>query len=349
MGPKISVCIPAYNRPEMLMPLLDSILSQDYDSFNIIICEDDSPKRQEIRRVAFEYRDRHPGLIQYYENDENLGFDGNVRRLFVKADGEFCMLMGNDDLMCPGALSTVAVALDRYPNVGVVMRSYATFEGDPHNIKQVHRYFAKELFFPAGPDTIVTFFRRLVVLPGVTIHRESALKYTTDQFDGTVLYQVYLVANILADKNGLFLPEILVLNRHGAIPEIGINPKERGRFVPTKQTPESSVNFVKGMLEIAKYIEESREIKVYGKILQDIGNYSYPILSIQAKRNLSVFLRYSYQLAQLGFWKNGLFYLYLLGLLTLGPERMDDLIGLIKKKFGFTPVLGRFYTGRSTG
>jgi abequosyltransferase len=347
MGPKISVCIPAYNRPEVLPPLLDSILSQDYDSFNIIICEDDSPERREIRRIASEYRDRHPGVIHYHENEENLGFDGNVRRLFEKADGEFCLLMGNDDLMCPRALSIVAAALDRYPNVGVVMRSYATFEGDPHNIKQVHRYFETERFFPAGPETIVTFYRRLVVLPGVTIHRESALQYDTDRFDGTALYQLYLVANILADKNGVFLPEILALNRHGSIPELGNSPKERAGFVPTEQPPESSIYFVSGMLEIAKYIETNRGINVYEKILQDIGNYSYPILSIQAERSLPVFLRYSYKLAQLGFWKNARFYLYVLSLLLLGPKRMDHLISLIKNKLGFTPVFGRIYTGRT--
>jgi abequosyltransferase len=347
MGPKISICIPAYNRPELLPELLDSILSQDYDSYNIVICEDDSPKRSEIRDVASQYIDRYPGLIQYYENESNLGFDSNVRRLFEKADGEFCLFMGNDDLMCPRALSTVAAALDRYPNLGVVMRSYASFEGSPENIKQIHRYFATERFFPAGRETIVTFYRRSVVLPGVTIHRESALQYGTDRFDGTALYQVYLVANILADKNGVFLPEILALNRHGSIPELGNSPKERARFVPTEQTPRSSVNFVAGMLEIAKYIEENRGIKVYEKILQDIGNYSYPILSIQAKGSLPVFLRYSYKLAQLGFWKNAKFYLYVLSLLLLGPKRMDHLISLIKDKLGFTPVFGRIYTGRA--
>jgi abequosyltransferase len=348
MKVKISVCIPAYNRPELLPPLLESILSQDYDSYNVIICEDDSPNRKAICDVVSQYIDRHPGLIQYNENEENLGFDGNVRRLFTKADGEFCLLMGNDDLMCQRALSTLAAALTRYDNIGVVMRSYASFEGAPDNIKQVHRYFDAERFFPAGDDTLVTFFRRSVVLPGVTIHRESALKYHTDQFDGTALYQVYLVANILAERDGLFLPEILALNRHGGIPDLGNSPKERARFVPTKQTPESSVYFVKGMLEIAQYIEENRGIRVYDKILKDIGNYSYPILSIQAKRSLSVFLRYSYQLAQLGFWKNEKFYLYLLGLLVFGPERMDSFIDFIKKKIGFTPILGQIYTGHST-
>ncbi len=347
MKPNISVCIPAYNRPELLSPLLDSIVSQDYNNYDIVICEDDSPKRSEIRNVVSQYIDRFPGLIQYYENESNLGFDGNVRRIFEKAHGEFCLFMGNDDLMCPGALSIVATALNRYENVGVVMRSYASFEGSPDNIKQIHRYFATERFFPAGPETIVTFYRRLVVLPGVTIHRESALQYATDRFDGTALYQIYLVANILADKNGLSLPEILALNRHGGIPDLGNSPKERGRFVPTEQTPESSVYFVAGMLEIAKYIEASRGIKVYEKILQDIGNYSYPILSIQAKRSLPVFLRYAYQLAQLGFWKNAKFHVYFLSLLLLGPERMDQVISRIKNKLGFTPVFGRISSGRA--
>ncbi len=221
------------------------------------------------------------------------------------------------------------------------MRSYASFEGSPDNIKQIHRYFATERFFPAGPETIVTFYRRLVVLPGVTIHREAALRSATERFDGTALYQVYLVANILVDQNGLFLPEILTLNRHGGIPDLGNSPKERGRFVPTEQTPESSVFFVAGILEIAQYIEASRGIRVYEKILQDIGNYSYPILSIQAKRSLAVFLRYAYQLAQLGFWKNAKFYLYVLSLVILGPERMDHVISRIKNKLGFTPVFGQ--------
>ncbi len=62
-------------------------------------------KRREIRKVASQYLDKYPGLIQYYENESNLGFDGNVRRLFEKADGEYCLFMGNDDLMCPKALS----------------------------------------------------------------------------------------------------------------------------------------------------------------------------------------------------------------------------------------------------
>jgi len=59
MNPKLSVCIPAYNRPEVLKPLLDSILSQDFASYEIVICEDKSPKRKEIAEIVRSYQLKH--------------------------------------------------------------------------------------------------------------------------------------------------------------------------------------------------------------------------------------------------------------------------------------------------
>jgi glycosyltransferase involved in cell wall biosynthesis len=43
--PLISVCIPAYNRAGVLPAVLDSLLSQDFDDFDIVIAEDSSPER----------------------------------------------------------------------------------------------------------------------------------------------------------------------------------------------------------------------------------------------------------------------------------------------------------------
>ena len=58
-------------------------------------------------------------MLRYFENEENLGYDGNVRTLVQKASGEFCFFMGNDDIMCPGALENAASVIRRYPNVGL--------------------------------------------------------------------------------------------------------------------------------------------------------------------------------------------------------------------------------------
>ena len=345
LQPKISVCIPAYNRADVLPELLNTIFLQDFDGFEIVICEDKSPQRAQIAEVVNQYNIIRPGLIQYFENSENLGYDGNLRNLIEKSQGEYCLFMGNDDLMCEGTLTKVAATISRHPNIGVLLRSYATFDGTPDNIVQTFRYFDQELFFPAGAETISTIYRRSVVIPGMVIHRESAANIASNQFDGTLLYQLYLVANILVSKNAVYLPDVIVLYRNGGVPDFGNNENERGKFVPKEQTPESSLHFMQGMLAIAKSAENKNKIKIYDAILSDIGNYSYPIISIQASKPLNIFLRYCWGLAKLGFWKNKMFYLYFLSILILGVKNVDKMIGFIKNKLGHTPVIGKVYKG----
>lgn len=343
---KISVCIPAYNRVKVLPDLLLSILNQDYNDFNIVICEDDSPERDKIKEVVSIYQEKFPGKINYHENEKNLGYDGNIRNLIEKSTGEYCFFMGNDDLMCEGALGKVAQALSRHPNVGVLLRSYAAFDGEPTNIVQTFRYFEKELFFQNGQDTITTMYRRSVVIPGMVLHREESLKYSTNIFDGTLLYQLYLVANILVNKNAVFLPDIIVLYRNGGIPDFGNNENEKSRFTPTQQTVESSVHFMKGMLEIARHTENTRKVKVYNAIAKDISNYSYPILAIQSSRSFAVFTKYCFDLVRLGLGKSLLFYLYYMTLVTLGAKRSNDIIVKIKNIIGHTPTIGNVYKGK---
>ena len=84
------------------------------------------------------------------------------------------MSEGNDDLLAPEGLTHVAAAIARHPDIGVVVRSYASFDDDPAHINQEFRYFDSERIFPAGADSIVTVFRRSVVISGVTLHRGLA-------------------------------------------------------------------------------------------------------------------------------------------------------------------------------
>lgn len=345
--PLFSICIPAYNRAAVLPELLESILLQDYDNFEIVICEDDSPEREQIRAVAQGFVASHPDRIKYFENTSNLGFDANLRELINRSCGTYCLFMGNDDLLCPGALKTVADVIQRHPRVGVFLRSFAAFEGNSTNIVQIFRYFEREIFFPAGPQSICTFYKRSVVIPGVTLHRETARRFATDRFDGTLLYQIYLVANILVELNGVFSPEIVALYRNGGVPDFGNSPSEKGKFVPQTRTIESSVGFMRGMLDIARYVDESRHVDIYKGILKDLSNYSYPFLAVQAGRQLSDFFKYYLALIKLGFGKQPLFHVYFFSILLLGTARMEKTISFIKRKLGYTPALGSMYRGEA--
>lgn len=345
--PRISVCIPAYNRAALLPDLLDSILCQDSDDFDIVIAEDCSPERQAIAVIVAQYRQRFGDQIKYHENPQTLGYDGNLRRLVELATGDYVLFMGNDDLLAPGALSAVATALREEQGVGVVLRSYASFLTDPEHPEQIFRYFSEDRVFPPGPDTVVTFFRRCVFISGMVFKRSSAAACATSQFDGTLLYQQHLAGNILARESGVYLSRILSHHRLGGIPDFGASASEKGRFVPKHQTPESSLHFMRGMRAIAYSLDVAGDFQVGRRIIRDIGNYGYPILSIQAGQPIGSFISYVWQLMRLGFWRVPLFHVYALGLLVLGCRNCDALIGVIKRRLGRAPVVGNVYAGNA--
>jgi len=338
--PNLTVCIPAYNRAKFLPPLLDSILSQNFDDFNLLIIEDNSPEGDLIKNIVVEYNAKFSNRITFLKNEVNLGYDGNLRELIKNANGEYCVFMGNDDLMCPGALAAIADALHRTPNCGVLVRTYATFDESPDIHKQVFRYFPEEHAIPSGHQAITVAFRRSVVIPGMVIHRDSAANLSTTEFDGSLLYQLYLVGRILANRSVVFTPKIIALRRDGVAPDFGNSEAEKGKFVPKDQTPESSLHFMHEMLRIAQHVQSATGLPVLPSIRNDIGSYSYPILSIQAGRSKKVFVRYGIALGRMGFWRSPLFHGYFMALLVLGPTRVDGLIKWIKNRLGYTPRLG---------
>ena len=341
-NPLISICIPAYNRAEYLSDLLESISIQKFQNFEIVIAEDCSPEKLQIAKIVSKFQSNNPCLdVVYEENIKNLGYDGNIRCLFEIARGEFCLFLGNDDLLVNGALLVINDVISRNPECGVVVRSYGTFDLDPAIIKQEFRYFPQEHSIRPGENAVVTAFRRSVVIPGLVIHRESALKVGTSAYDGTLLYQLYLVGMILANRSVIFTPKIIALRRDGNLPDFGNSEAEKGKFIPHEQTVESSVYFVKGMFEIAKGLEVRTDLKVFARIRADIARYSYPILAIQAHRSRLVFAGYALSLCRLGLGRSPLFYTYFFALLVFGPQFMDKVVWYLKTKIGHAPRFGK--------
>jgi hypothetical protein len=323
---------------------LASIGSQAERGFEIVISDNASPARSEIASCVCAFGAQHPEWrIVYHENETNVGYDANLRQVIKSATGLYCMFMGDDDLMAPNALATLAAALKERPDIGVVLRAYSTFDAVGHHV--VHRYFPSRRLFPAGPKSTVALFRRSTVLSGITVRRESAAALDTAEFDGTLLYQLYLVGMIAAKEPSLVLPEVLALYRLGGTPDFGASVVESAH-TPGEQTPESCLDIIAAMLRIARRLDALTGHSVYRPALADIANYSYPYLSIQASRPVGVFLRYAVGLARLGLGSSPLFWIYLGGLLTLRRRRCDRLIDWIRIRRGTTPLLGRVSSGQ---
>jgi len=337
-----SVCIPAYNRAEHLPALLDSIFAQDYRDFEVVICEDLSRERQQIAAIVNQYQSRYPDMLRYFENEENLGYDANIRKLVEKASGSFCFFMGNDDIMCQGALENAAGIVRRYPNVGLVLKSYGWFDETPEKVNQEIRWFTEEKEFPAGIPAIRFAFRRSGVLAGYIVHRDCANQAATAKFDGTLYYQMHLTANVLIDKTAVCTPKLLILCRNGQ-PEFGNSAKEKGRYVPGKYTPQARLNMIAGALSIVRDLNQSKNIDVVEDVIHDYANYFYPYI----KDQLTLPIRDYYQLyrgyGRMGFARYPIYHLYFILGYLLGEKKFDALTALIRGRLGRSPRFGKVY------
>lgn len=345
----LSVCIPAYNRPDFIDDLLQSIVEQEFEDYEIVVSEDNSPRTSEVEEVVRKYQVKHPTIpIRFDRNEKTLGYDGNFRALLGKARGEYCIYMGDDDLLCQDALKKIAAAVRHYPDVGVLLRSWVRVERDTCKPLELHRYFDSDRFFPKGPESIATLFRRSVSIAGYTINRKAALEFSTDRFDGTLLYQLYLTGMVLNKYNAVYLSDVIAHMRKADGPThfFGTAEAEKGKFTPQKLQPDNSIHFMNGMLEIAEYLESEAGIKgIFKPIVKDIGNYSYPILMLHADKKRLEFLRYSYKLAKMGLGRSKLFYIYTFALFFLGKRSCDYIIRYVKRRLNYTPRLGGLYAG----
>ena len=343
--PFFTVCIPAYKRAEFLPDLLESILKQNFDNFNILICEDKSEERDLISEIAEEYDKRYPNKIIYHGNEKNLGYDANIRNLINLSDGTYCFFMGNDDIMNEKALETTYSYIQDVGEIGVALRGYAIFDKDPKKWKQTIRYFNEPKVFDVGADTIATFFRRVGVISGFIINRDKAVTYATDRFDGGLYYQMYITASVLTELKGIAIPEILTLSRDGIEPDFGNSENEKDIYTPGAITYTARINMLKSMIEIASYIEKEHGVLISQKIKKDIDCYLYPYIRDQYILPIKEYIMFFNQLKSIGLLQSIRPKVYFVLTFIIGRKGMDFLIEVIRKVYGRSPHFGDLSKG----
>jgi len=114
-NPLVSICIPTYQRPDLLRQAISSCLAQTYSEIEIIVCDDskDDASKQMVEGLNKSEK------IQYYQNRPSLGQAGNVNRLFDLARGDRLVLLHDDDLLLPDAVQSMSDCWINHPNLVV--------------------------------------------------------------------------------------------------------------------------------------------------------------------------------------------------------------------------------------
>jgi hypothetical protein len=113
--PTISVVLPTYNGSRYIRESVESVLAQDTDDFDLIICDDGSS-------------DKTWSLLQPYagprcrllRNERNRGLFPTLNRLIGEAPSAWVHLWSQDDRMLPGCLRRTCDFAAEHPEVGMI-------------------------------------------------------------------------------------------------------------------------------------------------------------------------------------------------------------------------------------
>lgn len=170
--PRISICIPTYNRSDLLKKTLISVLRQTVRPYEVIVADNCSEDDSEAVAKSF------PGIV-YYRNEKNLGLAGNSNRCIQLAKGDFVTILHSDDLIAPDWYEYWLSALSRYKDsdIGVFFSSIFTIDSDDR-AKIVYRIFPDERVLAPGEAFRELWSRNMCGLPasGSIIFRKSIFK-----------------------------------------------------------------------------------------------------------------------------------------------------------------------------
>lgn len=114
MKPLISVCMPSYNHRNFIGEAIESVLSQTYTNFELIIS--DNASTDDSVEVIKSYNDSR---IRLNHNDSNIMVYQNVNRCMMRSNGELIAVLHSDDKYEPDFFQEIVNAYEKYPDKSV--------------------------------------------------------------------------------------------------------------------------------------------------------------------------------------------------------------------------------------
>lgn len=159
----VSIVMCTYNGEQYIREQLDSIVSQTYPIYELIIQDDKSTDN--TVSIIQEYVDRYP-YIRLHQNDRNLGFNNNFRDAMSKATGEFLAISDQDDIWMPEKIAKQTEAIGEHDICFTSYYSDKQFTSHaPHRIVSPQYAMEYMLFYDSIPGHTMlirnSFFKSL--------------------------------------------------------------------------------------------------------------------------------------------------------------------------------------------
>ncbi|MGK7872588.1 MAG: glycosyltransferase family 2 protein [Xenococcaceae cyanobacterium] len=210
--PKVTVCIPTYNRIHLLPVALESVLGQTEQDFELIVCDDGSTDG--TANLMVQYQDSR---IRYIRHAKNIGKSNNMRSGFEAAKGKYFIKFDDDDRLTPDFLSRTTVILEQDDGIDFVGTDHWIINingvrDEPATKFNSQHWGRANLSEGLVENLLEVVFVKQSFQIGATLFRRQALQevgFMRPNMQNCEDNDL-LVRLALAGKKGYYLPELLM-------------------------------------------------------------------------------------------------------------------------------------------
>lgn len=124
--PLVSIIMGIYNCEDYLKESIDSIISQTYTNWELIMCDDGSTDN--TYDIAMEYMKKNRKKIILLKNEKNMGLNYTLNKCLSKAKGLYIARQDGDDISVNNRLEVEVDFLNNNPEYGMVSSNMSYFD-----------------------------------------------------------------------------------------------------------------------------------------------------------------------------------------------------------------------------
>jgi len=212
----VAIALPVYNGANYLREALDSIQSQTYSDFEVIIS--DNASTDETPQICHEYA-RRDARIKLKRSEQFLPHAENVNRAVELCSAEWVKLFCHDDCLLPDCMARVCKFVAKCPSeVGLIGNSEQWLFANHYRYSEADDTSPTQIWNGRALVRQLLKGNAAAPLPSLTTAtvRKSAWQ-SSPKFDSRFAhFDVFLWIRLLIDWNYAFMPQILTVNRiHG--------------------------------------------------------------------------------------------------------------------------------------
>jgi glycosyltransferase involved in cell wall biosynthesis len=207
----LSIAIPTYNRAKWLKLCLENLLLQTQlylEEVEVTVYDNHSPDN--TGEIVNEFLSR--GFkFNYIVNSENIGSDANIAQCFNKANGQYVLILGDDDVLIDGSVEKIIESIKKakVEYGAIYIRAYGYdnnfIDEKPFQLLGRHKVYKSYDKFLCSCSSNMAFISSLV------INKSIIPNVNANNFLGTALVQTYLFFEAAKSaKANLFIDEYLV-------------------------------------------------------------------------------------------------------------------------------------------